>query len=113
MTGTIVTKIAANSFATSAMGAQSNALPARALFGVSASEASEHGDEQHVAHEVLQSRRAVPNTSNAMPGFHTPLISTSTTITASNTKLILPSMPSGGVSGVGSRNAAARRALRQ
>ena len=40
MTGAIVTKIAANSFATSAMGAQSNALPARALFGVSASEAS-------------------------------------------------------------------------
>ncbi len=40
--------------------------------------------------------------SNSMPGFHTPLISTSATTTASSAKLMLPSKPKRVVSGVGS-----------
>ena len=95
MTGTIVTKMPANSLATSSIGAQLKSLPARAARGVSASDSKRDADQRDVAHAHSATPRACRTRRTSHAGFQSPLISTSAITAASSTKLILPSMPSG------------------
>ena len=71
MTGTIVTKMPAKSFATSSIGAQLNCVARARARGVSASDSKRHGHEQHVAHAFCNAT-CVPNTSNVDARFPEP-----------------------------------------
>ncbi len=101
ITGMIVRKMPANSLPTSRIGSQLNSLPARALCGVMASDTSATTTSA-TSRTSACSGTTVPSTSNSMPGFHRPLISTSAITASSSAKLALPSMRMPGESGVGS-----------
>ena len=101
MTGMMVRKMPANSLATSCIGAQPNWLLSCTALGVMASE-TKVTTTRPTSRTSPGRPMCVPMMSNSMPGFHTPLISTSATTTASSAKLMLPSKPKRVVSGVGS-----------
>ncbi|MNX79582.1 hypothetical protein D3C86_1112150 [compost metagenome] len=91
MTGMIVRKMPANSLPTSRIGSQLNSLPLRALCGVAISDTMVITTSS-TSRTSAGSVTSVPITSNAIPGFHSPLISTSASTPSSSRKLILPSI---------------------
>ena len=101
MTGMMVRKMPANSLATSFIGSQLNWLLSCTSRGVMAIDTSVTAISP-TSRTRPGSPTWVPYTSNSMPGFQMPLISTRPTTTASSQKLMAPSKPKLGVSGVGS-----------
>ena len=70
MTGTMQTKMPANSLATSRIGPQAKPLALRYSVRVSTSEAQRQGEDGEVAHQVLQLHRHADNGERARRGLH-------------------------------------------